>query len=68
MINNKQLEIMKAKTVQEVKQLIADILETTIEGVTHLYHTDESVRYFIDATLNDINERRVQNGLEKVCF
>jgi hypothetical protein len=59
---------MKAKTVQEVKQLIADILETTIEGVTHLYHTDESVRYFIDATLNDINERRVQNGLEKVCF
>jgi hypothetical protein len=59
---------MKAKTVQEVKQLIADILETTIEGVTHLYHIDESVRYFIDEFLNDINERRVQNGLEKVCF
>lgn len=56
------------KTPQEIKQMIANFFDCTIDRITYLYHNDSEMKEAIELFLNDINSRRVQNGLEKVSF
>ena len=47
---------------------IALKLKISKEHLSVLYHNDNDMKLFLDEILDDINERRVENGLDRVII
>jgi hypothetical protein len=57
-----------ALTSEGVIKYIAGTLKTDIKTLCFAYYASEEVKKIIDESINDINGRRVKNGLEPVII